>query len=52
MGRGEYLFITPKIVEPAKPVIVTNTVTVVKEVNVPGPVREVFVEVPVKKKKE
>lgn len=50
MGRGEYLFITPKIVEPTKPVIVTNTV--IREIKVPGPVREVFVEVPVKKKKE
>ena len=46
MGPGEYLFVSPRVVEPAKPV----TVTVIKEV--PGPVREVFVEVPVKKKKE
>lgn len=42
MGRGEYLFVSPKVVEPVKPQVVT----------VPGPVREVFVEVPVKKKKE
>jgi len=48
MGRGEYLFVSPKVIEPVKPVVVTNTVTV------PGPerIREVFVEVPVKKKKE
>ena len=44
MGRGEYLFVIPKVTEPAKPVVV------VKEV--PGPVREVFVEVPAKKKGE
>lgn len=42
MGRGEYLFVQPKVVEAPKPVIMV----------VPGPVREVFVEVPVKKKKE
>jgi hypothetical protein len=46
LGRGEYLFVQPKVVEAPKPV----TVTVIKEV--PGPVREVLVEVPVKKKKE
>ncbi len=42
LGRGEYLFVTPKIVEAPKPVIIT----------VPGPVREVLVEVPAKKKAE
>ncbi len=42
MGRGEYLFVQPKVVEPVKSTVVL----------VPGPVREVFVEVPVKKKKE
>jgi hypothetical protein len=46
MGRGEYLFVSPRVVEAAKP----QVVTVIKEV--PGPVREVFVEVPVKKKGE
>lgn len=46
MGPGEYLFVSPKVAEPVKPVIQT--------VVVPGPVvtKEVFVEVPVKKKKE
>jgi hypothetical protein len=46
MGRGEYLFVSPKVVEVSKP----QVVTVIKEV--PGPIREVLVEVPVKKKKE
>jgi hypothetical protein len=46
MGPGEYLFVSPKVVEAVKPTVVTKTVVV------PGPVREVFVEVPVKKKKE
>lgn len=46
MGRGEYLFVTPRVAEPVKPIVVTNTVTV------PGPVREVYIEVPVKKKGE
>lgn len=41
LGRGEYLFITPKVVEPVEPQIVTVE-----------KIREVFVEVPVKKKKE
>lgn len=60
MGRGEYLFITPKIVEAPMPVTVRVpvpvpvpvpvVVTVTKEV--PGPVREVYIEVPVKKKGE
>ena len=37
MGRGEYLMIHPMIAEPAKPIVVTNTVTntIVKEVAVP-----------------
>jgi hypothetical protein len=42
MGRGEYLFFTPKI-EPAPSVIV-------KEVVVPGPV--IYKEVPIKKPRE
>jgi hypothetical protein len=46
MGRGEYLFVTPKVVEQSKP----QVVTVIKEV--PGPVREVLIEVQPKKKKE
>jgi hypothetical protein len=44
MGRGEYLFVTPKVVVPVEPVV-----HVYKE-QVPGPT--VYVEVPVKKKKE
>src|SRR5262249_40966459 len=32
MGRAEYLFVTPKVVEPVAPVVIT------KEVMVPGPV--------------
>ena len=44
LGRGEYLMIRPVVKEAPKPVVI------VKEV--PGQVREVFVEVPVKKKKE
>jgi len=45
LGRGEYLFITPQVVErpaPPPPVIVT----------VPGPERIVLKEVPVKKQRE
>lgn len=40
MGRGEYLMIHPMIAEPAKPTVVTNTVTntIVKEVLVSAPV--------------
>ena len=44
LGRGEYLFITPKIVEPAAPVVV--------QVPVPGPERIVIKEVPTKKVRE
>ena len=42
MGRGEYLMIHPMIVEPTKPIVVTNTVTntIVKEVPVIVPVTE------------
>lgn len=47
MGRAEYLFITPRIVEHTPALV---PVVVYKEV--PGPVREVFVEVERKKKKE
>lgn len=43
MGRGEYLYVTPKIIEPAKPVVEK---VIVKE---PYPV---YQEVPAKKKKE
>jgi hypothetical protein len=39
MGRGEYLFVTPKVIEPVKPTVVTVT-------------KEVLVEVPAKPKKE
>jgi hypothetical protein len=48
MGRGEYLFITPKVVAPIEPKIIERTVTV------PGPVveKKIFVEVPPKKKGE
>lgn len=42
MGRGEYLFFIPKVVEPVKPEVVL--------VPVPGPV--VYKEVPVKRKSE
>jgi hypothetical protein len=53
LGRGEYLFVTPKLVEPEKVVPIVSPPIVVKEiVTVPGPVREVFVEVPAKKKAE
>lgn len=45
MGRGEYLMIRPVITVEAKPQVITNTV--IRET-----VREVLVEVPVKKKKE
>jgi hypothetical protein len=41
MGRGEYLFVTPKVIESVKPVVV------VKEVPV-----TILKEVPAKKKKE
>ena len=43
MGRGEYLFITPRVVEPPK----AEMTIVYKET-----VKEVLVEVPKKKKKE
>ncbi len=45
LGRGEYLMIRPIVTVEAKPQVITNTV--VRET-----VREVLVEVPVKKKKE
>jgi hypothetical protein len=44
MGRGEYLFFTPKIIEPQAPTIV--------EVPVPGPERIILKEVPIKKPRE
>jgi hypothetical protein len=44
MGRGEYLFFTPKIV--AQPVVIT------KEVIVQSPPKIILKEVPVKRKKE
>ena len=49
LGRGEYLFIKPVVIEPVQPIIVTNTI--VREVPV---VKEVIVlkEVPIKKKRE
>lgn len=50
LGRGEYLMIRPIVREAAKPqvpMVITNTI--IKEVPV---IREVLVEVPVKKKKE
>lgn len=43
MGRGEYLMFRPVMVEPK---------ATERLVLVPGPVREVFIEVPAKKKKE
>jgi hypothetical protein len=46
LGRGEYLFIRPTAKAPAA--VVEKVVPVM----VPGPVREVYIEVPVKKKKE
>ena len=46
MGRAEYLFVTPRYVKPAPPVIVEKIVTV------PGPERIILKEVPVKPKKE
>jgi hypothetical protein len=49
MGRGEYLFVTPQIIEPVAPVVVTKTVEKIVPVIVE---RKVFVEVPVKRKKE
>ncbi len=45
LGRGEYLFVKPVVIEAPQPVIVTNTIT--KEVPV-----IVLKEVPVKKKRE
>jgi len=42
LGRGEYLMIRPVVKETPKPTVVV----------VPGPVREVLVEVPAKAKKE
>jgi hypothetical protein len=50
MGRAEYLFIKPTLVHVASPVAVPMPVTVIKEV--PGPVREIYIEVPAKKKGE
>ena len=52
MGRAEYLFIKPKLVVPAESSL--RIVTEIKEVMVPvpGPIREVFIEVPAKKKGE
>lgn len=44
LGRGEYLMIRPVVKEAPNPVVTVKVV--------PGPVREVFVEVPAKKKKE
>ena len=52
MGRGEYLFITPKVTEAPKPMMVPVPVMVPVIKEVPGPVREVFIEVPAKKKGE
>lgn len=55
LGRGEYLFITPKVTEPEKvavPVVIKESFPVKEVVTVPGPVREVFIEVPAKKKGE
>ena len=49
MGRGEYLFVTPRVVRaplPTPPVIVERIVTV------PGPERIILKEVPIKPKKE
>lgn len=49
MGPGEYLFVRPRVVIAPEPIIF------IEMVEVPVPVfitREVFVEVPVKKKKE
>ena len=48
MGRGEYLFVTPKVVAEAPPKIIERTVLV------PGPVieKKILVEVPPKKKGE
>lgn len=48
LGRGEYLFINPTVVEAPQPVVITNTV--IKEV--PGPERIILKEVQVKPKKE
>lgn len=47
LGRSEYLFVVPKVKEstPTEMIVITNT----REVPV---IREVLVEVPVKKKKE
>lgn len=49
MGRAEYLFVKPVVVEDPQPVVITNTV--IKEVPV---IKEVIVlkEVPIKKKRE
>ena len=46
MGRGEYLFVTPKVLEPVAPVVPEVTF-VYKE-----KIKEVLIEVPPKKKKE
>ena len=46
MGRAEYLFVSPRLVEPVAPVIVEKIVTV------PGPERIILREVPVKPKRE
>lgn len=45
-GRAEYLFFTPKVVEPVEPVVIT------KEVIVQSPPKIILKEVPVKRKKE
>lgn len=50
MGRAEYLFVTPRMVVPPKPVIVEKIVE--KIVVVPGPERIILKEVPIKKLKE
>jgi len=50
LGRGEYLMIKPVVIEAQKPQIITNTV--IKEVPGPERIREVYIEVPVKKKGE
>jgi hypothetical protein len=47
-GRAEYLMVQPIVKIDQKPQVITNTI--IKEV--PGPIRQVFVEVPVKKKAE
>ncbi len=48
MGRGEYLMVRPVIVPEVKPTVVTNTVTIIKEVPVTV-TKEVFIEMATKK---